>query len=332
MVYYYSQDNEGDTTIQVTNSNDTEGVWIHVQLFRSFDVTDDPGDADLNKVICDERDFVDFLTPNDTHIYDLDATMFPKNIGETATAGGQETTLSGQLDDTFGFIIITPVVSDVDFTAISFQNLFGTSWNDDDDDEYILNAMGRDAVDFASGEVLPDGTPLDGTTNGFVVLQPEELFFIHGTDNNDPEGNEADVVGIVFNDVYGPPGLLGYLASPGSATWTPFFFDFIENPTSCGMREVSCFLSVGFNDTLTQHNEALNPNQDVDETDDDLLCPGIETPEYPIAGGTIGADDRFETEFFGWTRIFISGLGGFENHIGAFLNEDVNGMYWMKAN
>ena len=330
LVYYYAQDEFGDAVIQITNTNDTEGVWIHVQLFRSFDVTDDPDDADLNKVICDERNFVDFLTPNDTHIYDLDADMFPKNDGETATAGGEATSIV-DTDDTLGFIVITPVVSEADLTAISFQHLYGLTVGDDEDDDDIdllLNAMGRDAVDFTTGAIVPDGTPLDGTTNGFVVIQPSELFFMHGSDDTDTSENETDIVGIAFNDVYGPAGLLGYAVTPGVVSWTPFLFDYIENPTSCGNREVSCFLSVGLNETLQQYNEELRPTQ----TGDDLLCAGTETPEYPIAGGTLGVNDGFEPEFFGWTRIFISGLDSFENHLGVFLNSDIEALTWMYAN
>ena len=49
LIYYYDQDNDSNmftqpgTTIQVTNTNDEVGVWIHVQIFRN----DDPDDDDL---------------------------------------------------------------------------------------------------------------------------------------------------------------------------------------------------------------------------------------------------------------------------------------------
>ena len=325
LIFYYDAEDE-DPVTHITNTNDTEGVWIHVQIFRSFDVTDDNSDADVNKVICDERDFVDFLTPNDTHIYDYDLDNFPKNDGETNAAAGGLTTFE-DINDTLGFVVITPVVSNTDFTAISFQHLIGTSH---DEDDYSFNAMGRDAVDFATGAIVPDNTPLDGTTNGFVVLQPSELSFNFGSDEFS-DSDEIDIVGIVFRDQYGPGGLLGYQVLPGESTWTPFIFDYNEDPTSCGMREVGCFIAIGLNDTLQQDNEELNPNPNIDETDDDLLCGGTETPEYPVPGGTIGVGDGFDIEFFGWTRMFVSGLDEFENHVGLIVNEDVDGGRWMNS-
>ena len=209
ILYYDNEDT--DTQIQVTNTNDTESVWIHVQIFRSFD-PDDAGPID--PTICDERDFVDLLTPNDTHNYDIGLANFPRNIGETQATAGGLTSLSDQLNETLGFVVITPIVSEVDFTAISFQNMIGNSNSDDED--FVINAMGRDAVDFTTGDVVPDGTPLDGITNGFIVLQPFEFQFHFGTDTFPlpPPNEEVHLVGIAFSDHYGDPGLLGYQVLP----------------------------------------------------------------------------------------------------------------------
>ncbi|MGB2693533.1 MAG: hypothetical protein WBC96_13665, partial [Thermodesulfobacteriota bacterium] len=49
-----------DTFIQVTNTS-SDGVNIHVQIFQA------PGTVQQ----CEEIDFDDFLTPNDTHVYDV---------------------------------------------------------------------------------------------------------------------------------------------------------------------------------------------------------------------------------------------------------------------
>ena len=316
LIYHFNQiGGAGDTVIQVTNTNDTEGVWIHVQFFRSLD-PNDPGAP----IVCDERDFVDFLTPNDTHVYDLDAANFPRNIGETATSGGGATTIDldpgGAANASIGFAIITPVVSDVDFTAISFQHMFGNSMDDTGPGgNYLLDALGRDALNFATGEVEPDGTPLDGTTNGFVVLQPEELFFNYATDL---DGGAVDIIGIAFQDSYGPAGLLGYNITPGEVTWTPFIFDFRENPTSCGSRAVNCFLNVGLNDTLIHLTRELLDDQGAPG---DLLCGGTIIPEYDTDGNT----SFTEPDFFGWTRMFVSGYGDLENHIGIYINNDIDG-------
>ena len=313
LISYYDVEGD-DAAIQVTNTNDTEGVWIHVQIFRSFDPD---GGGPLDPVICDERDFVDFLTPNDTHVYDLEIDNFPRNQGETNAASGLATTFT-DIDDTLGFVVITPVQSNVDLTAISFQHLTGTVHDDEDDD--TMNLMGRDAVDFTTGEIVMDGTPLDGISNGFVVLQPEELLFNFVADDDSPDSRNANVLGIVFQDQYGPAGLLGYTVLPGEATWTPFIFDYNEDPTSCGITIVSCFAYLGINESFDLDNTELG---DID------LCSGTTTPEYPAPGGTIGVDDPFTQEFFGWARIFVSGLDDFENLIGIIENDDAEGIDYM---
>ena len=311
LVFYYdvTEDPPGTGTqssvIQVTNTNDTEGVWIHVQIFRNLNPDDSNATAD--NILCDERDFVDFLTPNDTHVYDLPEVNFRSNIGETGADAGQATTLD--VTDTKGFIIITPVVSEVDFSAISFQHLFGTT-KDDNELNFKMTAMGRDAVDFTTGQIVSDGTVLDGVSNGFVVIQPEELLFNF---QNDRDGGieEADVVGFAFQDNYGPAGLLGYNIIPGDTTWTSFIFDWKESPTSCGNRTVDCFISVGVHDTLEQNNVELS--------EDDELCSSVEIPNYP---STV-------LEQFGWVRIFVSGIDDFENHVALFANDEYDGADWM---
>jgi len=337
LIYYY--DNSGfdvESYIQVTNDNDTQPVWIHVQIFRNY------LDNDV-LTTCDERDFVDMLTPNDTHSYFLNfPNIFPKNMGETETTPGE----SANIDATFtkGFVVITPVVSESDLTAISFQNLTGKTYLADftppplllPDARYQVEAMGRDAVDFTTGEIVPNGTPLDGVSNGYVVLQPEELLFeFQGLGNVAilaEESINVDIVGIVFNDVYGDPGLLGYQVQPGTASWTSFMFDFKEDPTSCGNRAINCFSTVGLNDTfgLRQNNTDLIPglasgdgdgDGDSDISGFDLLCSGAETPEYPF----MGANFNLQFTNFGWARIFVSGLDDFENHLGFFINANIDG-------
>ena len=300
LIYFYNLDEFTESFIQVTNTNDTEGVWIHVQIFRNHN--DDANEPDL--IECDERDFVDFLTPNDTHVYDLENDLFPKNTGETATTPGDLTTID--LTDpvgTAGFILITPVVSESDFSSISFQHLIGTSSSDDLTDDFKFNAMGRDAVDFVSGEVLADGTVLDGVTGGFTVLQPEELFF----DFIEGSTDEVDIIGIAFKDNYGPAGLLGYNVEPATATWSTFVFDYRENPTSCGAFGVNCFISIGLNDSLVEDSDIVSAGAPNDEF---VLCAGAETPDHPTFNGG---------DFFGWTRMFVSGLADFVNHIGILI-------------
>ena len=305
LIFVYNQHDE-DTDIQITNTNDTEGVWIHVQIFRNDDTDGDGLISD--DIFCEERDFVDFLTPNDTHFYELEADMFPKNIGETAAAAGDLTTLT-DIDDTSGFVIITPVVSESDFTAISFEHMIGNF--SDSSLDVLANAMGRSAVDFTTGEVLSDSTPLDGVTTGLVVLQPQELFFDFAGPAN------VELIGVAFIDNYGPAGLLGYNVIPGGATWTSFIFDFKEDPTSCGSRPLDCYFNLGLED-----NDFTQNNTDVLDGD---LCPGIDLT-FPD-----GMGDAFEEEY-GWVRIFVSGQDPLENILGWFHTDRYEGGTWMNTN
>ena len=272
-------------TLHITNTNDTVGIWIHVQVFINEDT-----DADLIfDRICDERDFVDFLTPNDTHAYITDNLV--SNIGETSAPTPGNFVPVGLAADEFGFVVITPVVSDVDFTAISFPHLTGninsgffTSWT---------NTMGRNAVDYATAEVLADGTPLDGITNGFELLQPSQL----SVNVEDDNANETTAfITVVFEDSYGPAGLLGYAVLPGTATLTSFVFDFIENPTSCGNVTIDCFNIYGIEED--DFNSILGDGAP-------LLCGGTDIPAN--ANG----------DQYGWIRSFVSGLGN-SNFLVAF--------------
>ena len=348
LVYYYNTtDNppEGgalpiffdfDTKIQVTNTSDAEGVWIHVIILRSYDpdcggeaggLINDPGCEDItdgNEVICEERDFIDFLTPNDTHVYDLDADAqfgtdneFPKNVGETATTLGD--TISIALDDSVGVVIITPVVSESDLSAISFQHLIGGS-KDISPNSFRLNAMGRDAVDYTTGEFLANGTVLDGVTNGYVVIQPEEFLLgfevFGGLDDVNGAGNNpfdnAEIATYVFRDVYGAPGLLGYQVAQGDTSWTPFLYDYKEDPTSCGVKNLGCFSLFGINDDI---------NQETLELGEDFLCSGTVIVENPANG--VGDT--------GYIKTFVSGLDGLENHFAVFYNDEVHGADYLHA-
>lgn len=303
LIYWYDLDfADRASTVQVTNTNDNNGVWIHVQIFRNG----------ANGLVCDERNFVDFLTPNDTHLYSLGQDEFPKNTGEAEGQQGESTTID--LDDpvTKGFVIITPVVSESDFTAISFQHLIGHFGLSNGTNAFRINAMGRDAVNYSTGEIVPDNTPLDGTSNGFINLQPEELVF----NNQGFVGNSAFIVGINFIDNYGDSGLLGYNIEPGSTTWNSFIFDWKEDPTSCGVKPDECFFSIGLNDDIVDANTLI---------DDDVLCSGTSFSDIPFQGGVYGPI------VLGWTRIFVSEYDDNENQLGLVgaLSGDQGGAKWM---
>ena len=179
------------------------------------------------------------------------------------------------------------------------------------DTGFRLNAVGRDAVDFTDGQLVPDGETLDGVSNGFVVLQPGELLFEYEAATGMAA---ADIIGIVFIDDYGPPGLLGYRSTPGTSNWSPFIFDFKEGVTSCGNTDLTCFFASGL-------NSSLPPFDTGSFIGGSTLCGGGSSQEQPGLGAITG-----------WTRIFVSGLGDFENQLGLILNGSPSiDAFWMKA-
>lgn len=282
LVYWFNNDEllGGDmganSYLQVSNTNPTQGTWVHVQAFSA--------QSSGGIVECGETNFVDFLTPNDTHLYNFDNLV--RNDGDSVlvSSGGSR-----------GFVLITPVVSGSDLTAKSFQHMVGSFTLAGSTDGQVfnfglgLNAVGRDAVDFATGEILEDNIPLDGTTSGLILIQPEELSFniLNSTDNSNSE-----VVIISFSDIYGESGLLGYGAAGAAATVVPFRFNFTESVTSCGLGEINCYADTSLTD---------------DPGSDSLQCAG--------SGGSVYPDSNYIT---GWSRIFLQDIGEFQNVIGLF--------------
>jgi hypothetical protein len=265
------------TFIQVTNTS-PDPVTLHFQVFRNS-----PG------VICDEIDFVDNFTGNDTHVYDMGLIF--KN----------DPTLPPVLDlllETKGFVVVTPVNNVLEREAISWNHMIGSTYILDTNagTEYMLNAMGREAVSFTlipPGLPVPDGTLLDGVEAGYVVLQPDVLKFNYTALDQSFEflPDFADVVSISFSDNYnGPFG--AYHAQPGfGVSWQGLIFDSAENLTSgCDVTQ-NCFFDIGLNAFYPPANPFLG---------EEYLC-----------GAT-------NFNFEGWVKIEVGGLGPLQNEIGIF--------------
>lgn len=275
-----------ETFIQVTNAS-SDPVAVHVQILFSHNGVDPFNPAD--DVICAEFDFDDFYTPFDTHVYDL--TFIIKNDPTNPIN-------VGDVFNTKGFVVITPINNAAERKAISHQHLFGTSYIFDNGagTEYILSAMGRDAVSFTlipPGFPVPDGTILDGVDSGYVVLQPDVLKF-NFAGFPDLFFEFSDVVSIAFRDNYnGSFG--GYTAEPSSATWTGFIFDEFENQVSGCNAVQNCFFDFGLNEVYRTANIFLSGGFDR------LLCP----------------NNFFEA---GWVKIDVAPLTDFDNEIGIYGN------------
>ncbi len=294
LVLWYDQDIDlsGRTSvIQVTNTSQTDSIVIHVQIFSN-----DPGAA------CLESDFVDILTPSDTHTYNF-SNIFLND-------GSPSIFPEGTFDNSKGFVVITPVAGIADLSAVSFQHLTGNTVVFESNSSplstraFKINSMGRDAVNFTDGEVAPDGTVLDGINNGFVLIQPEEVVFnINNFDFSFGGTNffgTVDVIGISFRDSYSDPGLVGYLAQPiFNLEIDPFLFDFEEDPASCPSRFPGCFMNIGISEQFPGSNLLLS---------EENLCDPITLPNLPTD----------PTRVIGWSIIFVSDYEEFDNFIGLY--------------
>lgn len=308
LVFWYDAediDQNRRTVIQVTNAG-ANPVNVHVQIFAStctdFDDTVEDACAPGALVLCQETDFNDFYTQNDTHRYFM--------FDEICRNDPLNDTCVGDVGGTKGFVVVTPIDGPGTRNAIAHQHMMGTSYVFDRDTEasYGVSSMGRDAVSFSSGAVVADGTVLDGVANGYVLIQPEILKFVYtGTQDID----FGDVVSISFRDNY--EGVFGYVAEPADAVWTPLIFDSSENPISCTAVPQNCFFNIGLNDEHGPTNDLLNPSEKV------TLCPTNDNSA-------------------GWTKVAVGGLDGLENELGLFYQtgewfDDANygWAYWMHA-
>ena len=289
LIFWYDEDDTSqvatrNTGIQLTNTSSTDPVEVHIQIYSS---TGDAADV-ANTVRCIDGNFNDVLTANDTHVYDMDDIQL--NNGEAGTIAPIPS-----VDDTKGFVVVTPVVGNGDNTAISFQHLIGNTYVHQSGVQSLdISAMGRDAVDLTNGQILAQGTTLDGVSTGFIQIQPTEIVF-NVTDFNTGPLDFFDIVAIVFADEYGPAGLLGYRAVPAESTWSPFLFDFDETSGSCPIATNSCFNNWGLSAQFSAANELIDPGINI--------CDAVVlTPD-------------FSGLFSGWSRNFIMGLDPLENQL-----------------
>ncbi|MGI9533341.1 MAG: hypothetical protein ACR2NW_00175 [Thermodesulfobacteriota bacterium] len=281
--------NERNSWVQVSNTSATESVWIHVQIIRSS--------GPLN--VCEESDFVDLLTPRDTHVYNLQeirrneagAAVLPLDPG-----------IDNAVQDTKGFVFITPIVGQNDRRAISFQQLIGNGIIFDDVRNYAMgvNSFGRDAINLATGAILPNGNMLDGVGTGFQTILPNQFSFEVAT-QDDP--SVADVVIISFDDTYGAGPFDGYEPTAGSSTIDPFIVGIAEDAISCTDFALGCYHDLGINNAaLPYANGLINAN-------------GV-TPPFNLCGGEDPFTPLTPNANVGW--VFTPVLTASQNVISFF--------------
>ncbi len=192
--YYDLRDRK--TYVQVTNTGFGEEVpiTIHVQIFQH----------DRN---CDELDFFDELTLNDTVVYDLDNII--KNDGSKAPIDLQ--------DNSYGYIVISTLdpTSTDNPPSTDQENLIGNF--------RIIDIKG---YEYRSNMV--------GATLGSNV----------STDTDNLIANFNTVDGAIYADVvgygYGNPGDSTVTNVDNGFSFDIFVFDLDEEPLSCDRRNFAC--------------------------------------------------------------------------------------------
>jgi len=249
----HPDDVDRHTHITITNTGDT-AVIVHVQFLKA---EDGPGD-------CGEIDFFDTFTAQDTHVYSMDTAC--------AVNDGADGSCPISISDRDGLLVITPVVSAADPTAIAFNHLHGVVhiFNEDDlDTVYRFNAVGRSAVDLATGALLPDGSVLDGAASGLETILPDQIIYHYST-----FGGEffSDLILVAISDVYG--AVSGYKADIGTADYEASkVCNDVEGCISCDTVSWDCMDIFGINTTVPAIDaaeplvciEAGNPEMGLDQ-------------------------------------------------------------------
>lgn len=179
------------TYIQVTNTENLN-VRIHVQIFQN----------DKN---CDELNFFDELTPNDTVVYNLDnlirnnGTPVPVNLA----------------DDSFGYVVVSDENIAAPSTLIGNFRIIDLPGNY----EYRSNMAGAGL----NGDPVPE-------------------FFLNSGDKfianfNTVDGaNQADVIGYAYDDAQ-TSTVVNY---DDGVSFDIFVFDMNEEPLSCDQKVFAC--------------------------------------------------------------------------------------------
>ncbi|NIP31312.1 MAG: hypothetical protein GTO02_16885, partial [Candidatus Dadabacteria bacterium] len=206
---YYDLRNRS-SYIQITNTT-AQTRTIHVQIFQ-------------HDRSCDELNFFDELTANDTVVYNLDNII--KNDGSVAPIN--------LADDSSGYV----VVSDVNFERSSLIGNFRIV--DDEGYEYRANMAGAQL----SGSVV---------TN----LSSGDVFIANF--NTADGANYADLVGYAYDDGNSTT-VTNY--DPG-VSFDIFVFDLNEEPLSCDTRVFACggIMNYGINEDYpaSRGNDLLCP-------------------------------------------------------------------------
>jgi len=191
---------ERESFVQVTNTSAAK-INIHVQFY-------DVG-SDLSE--CNHCNFVDMLTPNDTHVYNIrDIVTNFDNVGKCPNIN----------EGSYGFVVIShdPAGEDprIDYPLIGMFRVI-----DDLGYEYRTNSAGK---------FIENG----------IDYELDSHFNFSSANGN----NLSDLVGITYSSItaraVAAPGVTAHFGGIGDMFDDIMIFDENESGTSCGQKTFSC--------------------------------------------------------------------------------------------
>jgi len=257
---YFVDRRDRESYVQVTNTS-TNFVNIHVQI---FDVTGG------GLIECEECDFDDTLTPEDTHVYDAEA--FTTNFGAVTQCNLE--------DDHYGFVVISASGALPEKFTVGGPLIGMFRVIDDEGYEYRTNAAGKELLHYKSDA---EDIFVDHKGGRFDDLVNFEL----------ADGNVfADLVGITFWEERQDK----VNASPNVGT-SFGFYDSIEiyteneTPGSCSPAIFSCSSTQGF-DGIGNMDKGIDNSLPNSKIDNNRVC----------------STERLDANTSGWLHMPFSGF------------------------
>ncbi len=244
-VYAYYDLRDRSTYVQVTNDEDVDNpLCIHVQIFQQ----------DNN---CDEINFNDTLTPNDTVVYDMDNLV--RNDGSAVPVNLD--------DDSYGFVAISAVRCSTNSDDKLESPLLGNvRIIDDSGYEYRMNLATNRSSKTLIPEIISGFTPPWDRVWGNVIIP---FNTVDGANQADVVGfiveNDRNLNGVAAGGDPDPDDDLVYNEEVG-ITFDVFQIDENEQRLSCDQVTMGCGPNVVLNHGINDDYPASRGNN--------LLCEG----------------------------------------------------------
>lgn len=255
LISYYNSESDSVFALQVTNTNVSSGVDVHIQTIQT--------DKSTAPVCVEVKNFFFALTGADTHIFTEDQLGIP--------------------DNTEGLIIINAVASAGSFVPVDFPHLVGHSWiiNDEGSDDAaaaLYNAAGRNL----NGGVFDTLTPVN-------IIAPYDNLTL-----DEDLREDFNLATAAWADTYTGSGAYiadtGTVTATGNDDLPVgvFNFDEIEIPISCGDFASACATCTGINDV-----NGTDEGSTCNDEEGDILCSDANDSGFLALIGVDAVDNVF---------------------------------------